>query len=109
VPRTTGAGPVVLLSPFDNLIRSRERTEALFGFRYRLEIYVPKAKREYGYWVMPVLAGDELVGRVDIEYDRAAATLRVNKAYPEPGRRLELDEPLASLAAFVGADHVDVP
>ncbi|HEU0248187.1 MAG TPA: crosslink repair DNA glycosylase YcaQ family protein [Gaiellaceae bacterium] len=99
-PRTT------LLSPFDNLIRDRERTEDLFGFHYRLEIYVPKAKREYGYWVMPVLAADELVGRIDVEYDRDAEALRVNAAFPEDGRRLHLDKPLASLAAFVGATRV---
>lgn len=91
-----------LLSPFDTLIRGRERTEELFGFRYRLEIYVPKSKREYGYWVMPVLAGDELVGRADLIHDRRANELRVNAAYPEPGRVLDLDEPLTGLAAFVG-------
>jgi uncharacterized protein len=99
-PRTT------LLSPFDPLIRNRERTEELHGFRYRLEIYVPKAKREYGYWVMPVLAGGELVGRVDLVHDRRAHEVRVNAVYPEPGRELQLDEPLASLAAFVGAERV---
>jgi hypothetical protein len=102
-PRTT------LLSPFDNLIHDRERTEELFGFRYRLEIYVPKAKREYGYWVMPILDGDRLVGRLDIEHDRSEGVLRVNRAFPEPGRRLRLDEPLASLAVFVGAEQIERP
>jgi uncharacterized protein len=95
-----------LLSPFDNLIRDRERTEQLFGFHYRLEIYVPKHKRRFGYWAMPVLRGSELVGRVDLYHDRTANELRVNATYPERGRSLEIDEPLASLAAFVGADRV---
>jgi uncharacterized protein YcaQ len=100
-------GRTTLLSPFDNLIRNRERTKDLFDFTYRLEIYVPKAKREYGYWVMPVLSGNELVGRIDVEFDRDSDVLRVNRAYPERGRRLELDDPLESLAAFVGAGRVE--
>ncbi|MFN2625566.1 MAG: winged helix-turn-helix domain-containing protein, partial [Mycobacteriales bacterium] len=68
-PRTT------LLSPFDNLIRDRERTEMLWGFRFRLEIYTPPAKREFGYFVLPVLDGDELVGRADAARDRARGVL----------------------------------
>jgi len=82
-PRTT------LLSPFDQLIHDRERTEKLFGFRYKLEIYVPKAKREYGYFVLPILHGDRLVGRIDPEYDRAKRKLRVNATYWEPGASRE--------------------
>jgi uncharacterized protein YcaQ len=78
-PRTT------LLSPFDELIHDRARTEALFGFRYKLEIYVPKEKREYGYFVLPILHGDRLVGRIDSEYDRAKRKLRVNATSWEPG------------------------
>jgi uncharacterized protein YcaQ len=78
-PRTT------FLSPFDTLINDRDRTERLFGFRFRLEIYVPRAKRQYGYFVMPVLHGDRLVGRADPEYDRKARTLRVNAVHWEPG------------------------
>ena len=78
-PRTT------LLSPFDTLINDRDRTEALFGFRFRLEIYVPKAKRQYGYFVLPILHGDRLVGRIDPEYDRKAQRLRVKTVHWEPG------------------------
>jgi len=100
---------VTLLSPFDHLIRDRERALALWDFDFRLEIYVPKAKRRYGYFVMPVLAGDELVGRIDPEFDRASGRLVVNAVYPEPGRKLRVDEPLTSLAEFLGATAVDVP
>ena len=82
-PRTT------LLSPFDTLINDRDRTEALFGFRFRLEIYVPKAKRQYGYFVLPILHGDRLVGRIDPEYDRKAKRLRVNAVHWEPGAPLD--------------------
>jgi uncharacterized protein YcaQ len=97
---------VTLLSPFDPLISDRERTAALWDFDFRLEIYVPKAKRRHGYFVMPVLDGDELVGRIDPVFDRRAGELRVNAVFPEPGRRLELEAPLASLAAFLGAERV---
>lgn len=99
---------LTLLSPFDPLISDRERTAALWDFDFRLEIYVPKAKRRYGYFVMPVLDGDELVGRIDPFFDRRTGVLRVTAVYPEPGRRLELDAPLASLATFVGAERVEV-
>ena len=105
-------GPVpdraTLLSPFDRLIHDRKRAEDLFGFRYRLEIYVPKAKREYGYFVLPVLRGDRLVGRVDPEYHGRTRALRVNAVYHEPGGDLGgLDEALASLAAFLGAETIE--
>ena len=99
-----------LLSPFDRLIHDRDRTEALFGFRYRLEIYVPKEKREYGFFVLPILRGDRLVGRIDPEFDRKANVLRVHAVYPEPGEELvDLDRALAELAAFLGADRVEPP
>jgi uncharacterized protein len=98
-----------LLSPFDPLVYDRERAQALWNFDFRLEIYVPKAKRRYGYFVMPVLAGDELVGRIDPVFDRTTGRLVVNAVHPEPGRTLDLDEPLARLAAFLGATEVVLP
>ena len=101
-PRTT------LLSPFDALISNRERTEELFGFRFRLEIYVPKAKRRYGYFVMPVLQGERLVGRIDPFFDRKERVLRVNAVHWEPGaRRVSLQRPLKDLARFLGAARVE--
>jgi uncharacterized protein YcaQ len=80
-------GRTTLLSPFDNLICDRERTESLFGFRFRLEIYVPKAKREFGFFVMPVLDGDRLVGRADPAFDRSSKKLTITALHWEPGIR----------------------
>src|SRR5438874_1747532 len=81
---TTFRGRTTLLSPFDDLISDRERTERLFDFRFRLEIYVPKTKREFGYFVLPILRGDRLIGRIDPLHDRKTGVLRVNAMYAEP-------------------------
>ena len=106
-PRTT------LLSPFDKLIANRERTEELFGFRYRLEIYVPKGKREYGYFVLPILHGDRLIGRIDPLFDRKAGVLRINTVYAEPDAPANawpsVRRAIDDLAGWLGADEVTFP
>ena len=102
------AGRVTFLSPFDRLIHDRNRTEALWGFFYRLEMYVPKAKREYGYYVLPILHGERLVGRIEPVFDRRERVLRVQGLWWEPGAKpLPLDEPLASLGRFLGAERIE--
>jgi uncharacterized protein YcaQ len=96
------------LSPFDRLIHDRDRAEALFDFRYRLEMYVPKAKREYGYYVLPILRGARLIGRIEPVFDRKAGVLRVSSVHWEPGvKPVPLDRPLRSLARFVGAGSIE--
>ena len=100
---------LTVLSPFDRLIHDRERAEALFGFRYRLEMYVPKAKREFGYYVLPILRGDRLVGRVDAQRDVRAKALAVRRVFVEPGVRLpkaRVERTLLQLAHLAGAETV---
>jgi uncharacterized protein YcaQ len=95
---------VTLVSPFDRLIHDRDRAEALFDFRYRLEMFVPKAKREYGYYVLPILVGDRLVGRVEPRFDRRTRTLEVLGTWGDTSR---VDEALPSLATFLGAERIE--
>jgi uncharacterized protein YcaQ len=102
-----------LLCPFDPLIWERARTERLFGFRYRIEIYVPEPKREYGYYVFPFLLDGELVARVDLKADRSAGVLRVPGAFAEPDRDAgaivpELADALRDMAEWLGLDAVVV-
>lgn len=80
-------GRLRVLSPFDPALRDRKRAERLFGFHYRIEIFVPEAKRKYGYYVFPLMEGDRLVGRIDMKAHRDADTLRVTALWPERGVR----------------------
>jgi uncharacterized protein YcaQ len=92
------------LSPFDRLIHDRARLEALWKFYYRLEMYVPKAKREYGYYVLPILRGDRIVGRIEPVWDRQAGELAVNGVWWEPGvKPLSLAKPLRELTRWLAS------
>ncbi len=115
-PSTEAAGIITgctLLSPFDSLIWERERTERLFGFRYRNEIYTPPAKREFGYYVLPLLLDEAFVGRMDLKADRKASRLQVLGAHAEQGvATSSIAAPaareIARLASWLGLDDVDV-
>jgi uncharacterized protein YcaQ len=108
--RVTGRA---LLCPFDPLIWNRQRTERLFGFRYRIEIYVPEPQRKHGYYVFPFLLDGELVARVDLKADRASGVLRVPGAFAEPGVDLtrvvgQLAEALREMAGWLELDAIAV-
>ena len=101
-----------ILSPFDPAVRDRARLARLFGFEYRIEIFVPAAKRRWGYYVYPILEGERFVGRIEVKADRKSGTLIAEKVWPEPGvkwtaaRAAKLEAELARLARFVGVAEI---
>ncbi len=103
-----------LLSPFDPVIRDRARVARLFNFDYRFEAFVPEPQRQYGYYVLPILEGEQLVGRIDPKFQRERGALEVRKVYWEPtinvtkARQKKLDEALARLAKLIGAERVEI-
>jgi uncharacterized protein len=107
------ASRVTFLSPFDGLVQNRDRAEALWDFFYRLEMYVPKAKREYGYYVLPILRGDRLIGRIEPAFDRKTQTLRVLGVFAQPGAPASAGPGIAAatrrLAKWLGANDLVYP
>ena len=102
-----------LLSPFDPVVWNRDRALRIFGFHYRIEIYTPPPKRQYGYYVLPFLLGDDIVGRVDLKADRANGALLVQSAWTEPGVNeravaAALMEELSLMATWLELDRIDV-
>jgi uncharacterized protein len=104
-------GRTTLLSPFDPLVYDRKRAQELWSFRYKLEIYVPPAKREFGYFVLPILHRDRLVGRIDPLFDRKKGVLQVREVYAEDGAPARAGAAIAKaiddLARWLGASDVD--
>jgi uncharacterized protein YcaQ len=104
-------GPrVTFLSPFDGLVKNRDRAEALWDFFYRLEMYVPKAKREYGYYVLPILRGDRVIGRIEPVFDRKTKVLRVEGVFAERGAPPSAGRGIAQavrrLGKWLGAEKI---
>jgi uncharacterized protein len=101
---------VTFLSPFDGLVKNRDRAEALWDFFYRLEMYVPKAKREYGYYVLPILRGDRLIGRIEPAFDRNTGVLQVHGVFAEPGAPASAGRGIAAatrrLAKWLGTTDI---
>ncbi len=110
LPQPTGR--IRVLSPFDPMLRDRNRAERLFGFYYRIEVFVPEAKRTYGYYVFPLLEGDKLIGRIDMKAHRDEGVLRVKALWPErkvrwsDARTRRLDAELDRVRRFAGLDCV---
>ncbi len=106
-------GRLRVLSPFDPALRDRNRAERLFGFRYRIEVFTPEAKRIYGYYVFPLLEGARLVGRIDMKAHRKEGVLRVTALWPEAGlawgkgRQARLEAELDRIARFAGCGRVE--
>ncbi|MEM6896736.1 MAG: crosslink repair DNA glycosylase YcaQ family protein, partial [Pseudomonadota bacterium] len=103
-----------ILSPFDPALRDRKRVARLFGFDFRIEVFVPEEKRRYGYYVFPILEGTRLTGRIDLKADRAADTLRVQGYWPEPrvtlgaGRSARLMDELTRIAKLAEVRHITI-
>ena len=101
-----------VLSPFDPALRDRKRAERLFGFSYRIEIFVPETQRRYGYYVFPLMEGDRMVGRIDMRADRETGGLRVRALWPEAGigwgqgRQNRLEAELHRLLPLAGCESV---
>ncbi|MFI5611116.1 winged helix-turn-helix domain-containing protein [Amycolatopsis sp. NPDC051903] len=110
-PKGDWASRTTLLSPFDNLICDRARTERLWDFTFRTEMYIPKAKRQYGYYVLPILHGDRLIGRVAPRFDRRTGVFQIEGVYAEPGAPASaakaVGHAVTALATFVGANRID--
>lgn len=108
----TAPGRIRVLSPFDPMLRDRKRAERLFGFHYRIEVFTPAPKRQYGYYVFPLLEGQRMVGRIDMKADRSADCLRVTALWPEPrvlfssARLQRLEAELDRVARFAGLAKV---
>jgi uncharacterized protein YcaQ len=113
--RSAGAAPdrIRLLAPFDPIVRDRKRAQRLFNFDYRFEAFVPAKKRRYGYYVMPILEGDRLVGRLDPRHDRDRQTLVIDRVWWEKGvkrtreRRRQFKNALQILATQIGARDIE--
>jgi uncharacterized protein YcaQ len=109
IPRRIEAA--ALLSPFDPVVWERDRALRMFGFHYRIEIYTPAPKRIYGYYTMPLLIDDQLVGRIDLKNDRQAKVLRVQSAWREDGATVDVERTvgvLRELAAWQGCESIEV-
>ena len=101
-----------ILNPFDSLVRDRKRLLRLFGFDYKIEIFVPAAKRKWGYYVYPILEGDRFIGRIEVKADRKAGTLTVLKLWKEQSAKwserqdTKLEAELKRLARFIGVETI---